>query len=143
MVNSRFKNDQIVSLDEFVFYKSDEHERYLINLVNQLFCNTVPGRYKGEPSTRMISKLSRLLNYTRGKSQYQGMTFRLDQHLDEVLSIEFPPRNDIKLSLYFDNIGEETKEDVEEAALFHEKEGKLTVYSGTVGDVLVELESFL
>ena len=143
MVKNHFKNEQSFSFDEFHFFRGVEQERSLVNLVNQLFQQTNPGRYRGAPSTRMIYKLSRLLKHTQGKAQYEGMSFHLDQYLDEVLSIEFPFRKDLKLSLYFDNSNDNSVEDVEEAALFHLTGDNLTVFSGTISDVIGELETIL
>lgn len=143
MVNSNFYNEQIVSPNlDFIIHES-ERERSLIILANQLFKETTPGRYRGDSSNRMISKLSRLLEYIRGKDVYRDITFHLDHYIDEVLTVRFSNRNDIKLSLYFDEQEKEDTEDVEEAALFHMHNGELSVLSGTLRDILVELDTYL
>lgn len=143
MVKYHFHNEQITHSNQEYFIQKEERERSLVVLANRLFDNTYPGRYKGESSTRMISKLSRLLDYTYGNVKYQDITFRLDNYLDEVLSVQFQHRDDIKLSLYFDEPEVTDSEDVEEAALFHIHDGELTMFSGTLADMLVELDSFL
>lgn len=143
MVKYHFHNELIVhSNQEYIIWKEDR-ERLLVVLANRLFNETSPGRYRGNSSTRMISKLSKLLEYTQGNAKYQDIIFRLDNHLDEVLSVEFQHRDDIKLSLYFDDPENAEAEDVEEAALFHLHGGELTMFSGTLADMLVELDSLL
>lgn len=138
-----FHNEQIVRSDQDYNIQKDEHERSLVVLANWLLNETTPGRYRGDSSTRMISKLSRLLEYIHGKERYREITFHLDNYLDEVLSVQFSHRDDIKLSLYFDEQENEDTEDVEEAALFHMHNGELSMFSGTMADILVELDSFL
>ena len=63
--------------------------------------------------------------------------------IDEVISVKFSHRNDIKLSLYFDEQENEDTEDVEEAALFYMHNGELSMSSGTLTDILVELDTYL
>lgn len=143
MVKYHFHNEQIARSNlDFIIHKG-ERERSLVVLANRLFDETTPGRYKGESSTRMISKLSRLLEYTQGKDRYRGISFYLDNYLDEVLCVRFLHRDDIKLSLYFDEQENEDTEDVEEAALFHMHNGELSMFSGTLADILVELDFLL
>ncbi len=143
MVKNNFYNESIVHSNQEYIIQKAEHERSLVVLVNRLFDETYPGRYRGNSSTRMISKLSRLLEYTQGNVKYQDITFKFDNHLDEVLSVQFKHRDDIKLSLYFDEPEKAEIEDVEEAALFHLHGGELTMFSGTLADMLVELDSLL
>ena len=143
MVNPNFYNEQIVSSDHDFFIHESERERSLVVLANKLFNETTPGRYRGASSTRMISKLSRLLEYTRGKDMYRDITLHLDNYIDEVISVKFSHRNDIKLSLYFDEQENEDTEDVEEAALFYMHNGELSMSSGTLTDILVELDTYL
>ena len=135
MVKYHFHNEQIVRSNQDYIIQKSERERSLVVLANRLLNETTPGRYRGDSSTRMISKLSRLLEYTQGKDRYREITLHLDSYLDEVLSI--------KLSLYFDEQENEETEDVEEAALFHMHNGELSMFSGTLADILVELDSFL
>ena len=87
MVNPNFYNEQIVSSDHDFFIHESERERSLVVLANKLFNETTPGRYRGDSSTRMISKLSRLLEYTRGKDMYRDITLHLDNYIDEVISV--------------------------------------------------------
>lgn len=143
MVKYHFHNEQITRSNQDYIIYIGERERSLVVLANRLFNETIPGRYRGDSSTRMISKLSRLLEYTRGKDRYRDITFHLDNYLDEILSVRFSHRDDIKLSLYFDEQENEDMEDVEEAALFRMHNGELSVFSGTLADVLIELDSFL
>ena len=143
MVKYHFQNERIVHSNlDYIIHKG-ERERSLVVLANRLFSETYPGRYRGDSSTRMILKLSRLLEYTLGKDRYRDVTIHLDNKLDEVLSVRFSHRDDIKLSLYFDEQENEDAEDVEEAALFHMHNGELSMFSGTLADILVELDSFL
>ena len=143
MVKYHFHNEQIVRSNQDYIIQKSERERSLVVLANRLLKETTPGRYRGDSSTRMISKLSRLLEYTQGKDRYREITLHLDSYLDEVLSVRFSHRDDIKLSLYFDEQENEETEDVEEAALFHMHNGELSMFSGTLADILVELDSFL
>ena len=74
---------------------------------------------------------------------YRDITLHLDNYIDEVISVKFSHRNDIKLSLYFDEQENEDTEDVEEAALFYMHNGELSMFSGTLTDILVELDTYL
>ena len=116
MVKYHFHNEQIVRSNQDYIIQKSERERSLVVLANE---------------------------YTQGKDRYREITLHLDSYLDEVLSVRFSHRDDIKLSLYFDEQENEETEDVEEAALFHMHNGELSMFSGTLADILVELDSFL
>lgn len=119
-------------------------EHAVIDVVNRLFETAEDGLYAGESTSKMISKLSRFMKSTSNDERFKHLSYHFEQYIDNVLSITFPNHDDIKMSIYFDEAdADEEIDDVEEAVLMSRVRGHLAMFSGTIEDVLVELNEIL
>ena len=144
MEEINFRNDIYAVANTREIGDSDALERLKVGIVNRLFQEVGQDFYPSDASSYMIRKLSRFLDRVEGDTRYEHLEYHFEPYIDRVLSIRFPYRHDLSMSIYFDGSTDDCNgEDVEEAVLISRVKGELSMFSGTIEDVLAELDDML
>lgn len=92
----------------------------------------------------MVAKISKFIELTTDNVKFNNRAILVEKYLDDVISISFPNKRELKFSINFGELDTDDDDvDLDEASIIYRLDGQLLLYSGSIEEMIVELNELL